>query len=154
MERLIELCKGCGLKDIWNMDESSCFSNKRAGQKGNENQKWKAVEAVYDCCILVKLNQKMIHQERSVILLMDNAAVHPISLKKKYDNIKIVFLPQHTTSCLQPLDAGIIQNFKVKYRKKLVRFVLTLIAENLSESEIAFTADILQVIQWTIKSWN
>ena len=96
----------------------------------------------------------MIHQERSVILLKDNAAVHPRSLKKKYDNIKIVILPQYTTSGLQPLDAGIIQNFKVKYRKKLVRFVLTLIAENLSESEIAFTADILQAIQWTIKSWN
>ena len=52
--------------------------------------------------ISVKLNEKMIHQERSVILFMDNAFVHPKSLR-------IVYLPKNTTSSLPPLDPGIVQ---------------------------------------------
>ena len=63
-------------------------------------------------------------QSRSVILFMDNATVHPESLIGKYSNIKIVFFPNNATSRLQLLDAGIIKNFKVEYRKKLMRYVL------------------------------
>ena len=95
---------------------------------------WIQVEITKD--ILVKLNQKIIHKKRSVILFTDDAIVHPISLKEKYSNIKIVFLLQNTTSYLQPLNAGIIQSCKVKYRKKLMRFVLAQIAENRSESKM------------------
>ena len=96
----------------------------------------------------------MIQQERSVILFIDNATVHPISLKEKYRNIKIAFLRKNTTFHLQPWDAGIIQSIKVKYKKKLMRFKLVWIAENRSASEITSTVDILQSIQWVIKSWN
>ena len=73
--------------------------------------------------VLQNLNQQIILQG-NVILFMDNATVHTPTLQGKYSNIKIVFLPKNTTSRLQPLDAWIIQSFKVKYRKKLTRFVL------------------------------
>ncbi|CAG8780715.1 13424_t:CDS:2, partial [Racocetra fulgida] len=36
-------------------------------------------------------------------------------------NIKLEFLPPHTTSVIQPCDAGIIKNFKANYRKLLVK---------------------------------
>ena len=66
--------------------------------------------------VLETLNQ-MVKKERNVILFLDNDTVHPISLVDKFSNIKVVFLPKNTISCLQPLDAGIIQSFKSKYER-------------------------------------
>jgi hypothetical protein len=40
-------------------------------------------------------------------------------------NVKLVFLPPNTTAGTQPLDSGIIRNFKVKYRKMLLEFFLS-----------------------------
>ena len=100
------------------------------------------------------LNHQMSKQGRKVILFLDNATVHPTSLIDMYSNIKIVFLPKNTTSRLQPLDAGIIQSFKTKYRKKLMRYVIARINDDLTASEIVKGIDILQAITWVADSWK
>jgi hypothetical protein len=66
---------------------------------------------------------------------------------EKYSNIKIVFLPPNTTSKIQPLDLGIIANFKTHYS---LRFVCD--ACN-SASEIVRSLTILTAIRWISKAW-
>lgn len=87
-------------------------------------------------------------QIRSVILFMNNATMHPESLTSKHSNIKIVYLSKSTTSRLQPLDAGIIKNLKVKYRDKFLRYVLPRIADDRNACEIANEIDVIQAIEW------
>lgn len=72
----------------------------------------------------------------------------------QFSHIKIVFLPKNTTSRLQPLDAGIIRNFKVKYRKRLVKFVLSRIREDASATEIVKGVNVLMAIQWIQEAWK
>ncbi|CAG8534848.1 3736_t:CDS:2, partial [Cetraspora pellucida] len=48
----------------------------------------------------------------------DNCTAHS---SPRLQNIKLEFLPPHTTSVIQPCDAGIIKNFKANYRKLLVK---------------------------------
>lgn len=62
--------------------------------------------------MLSNFNRRMSREGRNVLLLIDNAPSHSPTLREKFSNIKIVFLPKNTTSRLQPLDAGIIKNFK------------------------------------------
>lgn len=104
--------------------------------------------------ILTKLNGKFASQSRNVALLLDNAGCHPHELKEKYSHIKLIFLPPNTTSKLQPLDLGIIQNFKVHYKTYLLRYVLSKIDHTtLTGAEIVKTIDVLKAMRWVAQAW-
>ena len=60
----------------------------------------------------------------------------------------VVFLPKNTTSRLQPLNAGMIRNFKVKYQKRLLKCVISRIDYNRKSSEIIHKVDVLKAISW------
>ena len=68
--------------------------------------------------------------------------------------MKINFLPTNTTSRLQPLDAGIIQNFKVKYWKRLVKNMLASIHEDASATKVFKGADVIVAIWWLQEAWK
>ena len=74
--------------------------------------------------VLTRFNRKLLLEQRKVVLILDNATCHPKSIIDSFLQIKIIFLPKNTTFTLQPLDAGIIQNFKLRYRKILVKYAL------------------------------
>ena len=98
--------------------------------------------------VLALFNRKLVFEDRKVILFLDNATCHPESMIGQFLQFKIIFLPKNTTSRLQPLDVGIIQNFKVKYRKRLVKYVLARIQEDASATQTVKGVDVLVVIRW------
>ena len=104
--------------------------------------------------VLSKINRTLWINGRSVLLLMDNTGCHPSELQHKYTNIEIVFLPPNTTSILQPLDLGIIQNFKLWYRKLIFRHVLAKIEVCTTVSEVTKSLTILHAIKWVAEAWK
>ncbi|XP_042212261.1 tigger transposable element-derived protein 1-like, partial [Homarus americanus] len=48
-------------------------------------------------------------------LLFDNASSHPVNLNDRSDNVRVEYIPKNTTSLLQPMDQGVIANFKAYY---------------------------------------
>ncbi|GET02448.1 tigger transposable element-derived protein 6-like [Rhizophagus clarus] len=59
--------------------------------------------------------------EPSKTLAIDNAPVHITNENTQLINVTLHFLPSNTTSYLQPCDAEIINSFKSKYQKLLVK---------------------------------
>ena len=72
------------------------------------------------------LDNKFRSQNRQILMLLDNASSHlgrqlfdDLSQPLKLTNITIRYLPPNTTSHLQPMDQGIINNFKVSNKLNL-----------------------------------
>ena len=104
--------------------------------------------------ILGKANRQMELAKRKIMLFMDNALYHPESLSERYSNMKVVFLPKNTTSKLQPLDVGIVRNFKLKYCKKILKFVVSRINDNVKATVIIQEIDVLKAISWIKSAWG
>ena len=98
-------------------------------------------------------NDKMRREERNVLLFLDNAPSHPhISLS----NIKLQFFPPNTTSCTQPMDQGIIQTVKLKFRTRQLQYVLNSMDKDKTKSgpEILRQIYVLDTIYWIDTAWN
>lgn len=67
---------------------------------------------------LLRIDKRFARQKRQVLLFMDNCAAHNRIPKLK--NIRVVFFPPNMTSVVQPMDQGVIKNFKHFYRRLLV----------------------------------
>ena len=104
--------------------------------------------------MLKRIDRKMIMQNRNVVLFLDNATSRQESVKKTLWSIKFVFLPNNTTSRLQPLDAGNIRAFKLKYRKLLIRHVISRVDDNKQAFDIINKINILKVICWVKSTWR
>ena len=102
------------LKDRWRPFSVHYFSDKKTFMDSEIMES-----------ILLRLDQKVCLENRKVVLFWDNATCHPETLKGKLTKIKLVFLSKNTTTRLQPLDDGINRNFKHKYRKLLVCYVVS-----------------------------
>ena len=68
-------------------------------------------------------------QGRRVLLLLDSFSAHSAALRTLTENntlknIRVEFLPPNCTSVYQPLDQGIIANFKLLYRRYWLRFMV------------------------------
>ncbi|XP_046542945.1 tigger transposable element-derived protein 6-like [Haliotis rubra] len=95
---------------------------------------------------LVKFDRHMRTQRRQVILLIDNAPSHA---SVDLTNVKLHYLPPNTTSHIQPLDAGIIKNFKLLYKKQQMKLHL----DNAS-ADTPVPLDIKQALLFIRSAWR
>ena len=113
---------------------------------------WMTTDVIKE--VLEKLSAKLKRKGRKILLLMDNAPCYPHNLADTFSNITIKFLPKNTTSMTQPLDAGIIANWKVKYKKKLLRFVCSRVDGKKNASEIVKSVNVSMAIEWRKQAWH
>jgi transcriptional regulator with XRE-family HTH domain len=95
-------------------------------------------------------NESMISERRNVALLLDNAPCHP---KMEFSNVKLIFLPPNTTAGTQPLDVGIIKNFKVKYRQRLLNHLIMSTVTEQAETLLK-RVNLKHSIKWISESWR
>lgn len=96
---------------------------------------------------------KLIKDKRKILLFLDNAGSHPKdSIRLK--NIKIIFLPPNCTAVCQPLDQGIIKNFKSHYRTLILKSLLVNIETCGSAYEITKKITLLDAVYFAQNAWN
>ena len=138
---------------IWKSENPRCLQrfNKSCLPVSYYSQKkaWMTGDSYFD-----QLNRHLSSSNHKILLFMDNAGCHPDDLSGKFSNINICFLPANTTSTLQPLDLGVIQNFKVHYRQYFLRYVLSKIDECDSASDVVKSVNILVAIRWVAMAWS
>nr|XP_054919021.1 tigger transposable element-derived protein 4-like [Dermacentor andersoni] len=69
-----------------------------------------------------KLDRQFSAKNPKVLMVLDNCSTH--NSVTGLGNIEVVFLPPNTTSALQPMDQGIIQYVKTKYRRRVLERML------------------------------
>ncbi|RQM27889.1 hypothetical protein B5M09_010669 [Aphanomyces astaci] len=73
---------------------------------------------------LLALNERMVAEDRKVLLLVDNAPPHKPDDESLYTNVKVKMLPKNMTSHLQPQNAGIMASFKAKVKQRQLQNAL------------------------------
>lgn len=104
--------------------------------------------------IIADFNQKMQNQKRNVALLIDNAPCHKLKENATFKNVEIFFLPTHTTSLIQPLDAGIIRSFKACYRQQIIKRQLAAIEMDISLETFVHSITIFKALSWIKNAWS
>ncbi|XP_049858349.1 tigger transposable element-derived protein 6-like [Schistocerca gregaria] len=122
------------------MDALPCIysHHKKAWIDGTSFRKW-----------LLRFNSRMVAQTRHVLLTLDRCTAHN-GRGLNLSNIQVQFFPPNATSCLQPLDQGIISLIKRAYRKRLVRSAIRA-AENNSATP---NWNLIDAIKGIAAAWN
>ncbi len=90
------------------------------------------------------------------VLLLDNAPSHPSAsaLITSDGKIKCFFLPPNVTSILQPMDQGVLENLKRRYKREFLRDLLLRSSEEISFMDFAKKLTIKEAVYFSAKSWN
>lgn len=90
---------------------------------------------------------------RTVLLSLDNFSAHTAAVQAlpPPSNIRICFLPANSTSRYQPLDQGIIANFKVHYRRHWLYYMLR---EWEEQRDPLSTVNLLLAVRWVVVAWT
>ncbi len=98
----------------------------------------------------------MLQKGKKALLLMDNFSAHELAVEQMEEvgelkATKVIWLPPNSTSHYQPLDQGIIQNWKTHVHKQFVLFMAKTFDEgkNLTEE-----MHVLRAVRWGIQAWE
>jgi hypothetical protein len=103
---------------------------------------------------LLWFDQQMKKQGKHGLLLIDNFPAHELGVELRGDslqNTKGMWLPPNATSIHQPLDQGIIQNWKTHIKKQFVMFMAQTFD---SGKDLSREMHILRAIRWGISAWE
>lgn len=115
-------------------------ANKKAWMTGQLMTDW-----------LEQLDRKMRMLNRKIILFLDNATSH---VHLNLQNVKLVFFPPNVTSTCQPMDQGVIQNFKLKYRQLALQHLIANLDKNNGIQDLSKCIDVLKAATWIQKAWK
>jgi hypothetical protein len=102
-------------------------------------------------------------------LLMDNSSTHGLPADAvphiweedglrlrgfKMSNTNAVYLPANTTSHIQPLDGGIIVNFKGRFKRLFIRWIITVLDSGVARDSEKARPNMYQAIQWARTAWD
>lgn len=94
----------------------------------NQKSAWMNVDVFtqwfFDCFIPAVRKEQQKTNLNGAILLLDNAPAHPNIEVLKDGNIRCIFLPPNVTAILQPMDQGVLESMKRRYRKQLISKLL------------------------------
>ncbi|EGZ26497.1 hypothetical protein PHYSODRAFT_407819, partial [Phytophthora sojae] len=102
---------------------------------------------------LHNLDRDMRAAGRHILLLLDNVSSHKTG-DLVCTNIRVEFLPPHTTTYLQPMDAGIIALFKRAYRRRQILWVYEKIKDVKKLKKKPYAVDQLQAMRWNKEIWQ
>lgn len=94
------------------------------------------------------LDNLMVQRKKKIILFLDNCPSHPMIT---LNNIQLCFFPKCATSILQPLDQGIIESFKVIYKKALSQRQVNQLDAGILKPK---SVDVLEAMHLIADSWN
>jgi hypothetical protein len=89
---------------------------------------------------------------QKAILLLDNAPSHPSDLKK--NEVRTIFLPPNVTLLIQPMDQGVIESLKRRYRSKFMSSLIEKTATGFSLIEAVKSINIKDVIYMLAAAWE
>ena len=105
---------------------------------------------------LRRVDNKMRAKKRKIIMLADNCAAHAADVQ--LTNVKLAFLPPNTTSLIQPMDQGIIANFKKQYRSLVLQCLVndmdTGMLSGDRAAEVARKLTVLDSLHMQREAWN
>jgi hypothetical protein len=87
---------------------------------------------------------------------MDNFSAHELAVEQieegvNLTNTKVMWLPPNATSIYQPLDQGIIQNWKSYVKKQFVMFMACTFDQG---KDLSKEMHVLRAIRWGISAWE
>uniref|UniRef100_K7F4N8 HTH CENPB-type domain-containing protein n=1 Tax=Pelodiscus sinensis TaxID=13735 RepID=K7F4N8_PELSI len=97
----------------------------------------------------VEQSLKSLNLPRKAILVTDNVPSHPHEDELISGDFRVIFLPPNITSLCQPLDQGVLEALKKKYRCKL----LTTLIEAIDDRS-GMPDKIKDFIYWIAQSWE
>ncbi|XP_044537888.1 tigger transposable element-derived protein 1-like [Gracilinanus agilis] len=91
-----------------------------------------------------------------ILIIIDNAPSHPPTIAELNPKVKFVFLPQETTSLIQPLNLGVMALFKAYYLRRTLKMLIAATGGENAETALEFWKrfNIKMAIDIIVEAWN
>ncbi|DAZ98590.1 TPA: hypothetical protein N0F65_001009 [Lagenidium giganteum] len=100
--------------------------------------------------ILVTLNNRMIAEGRSILVVYDGARCHNLRENFRLSNVELLKLPPNTTAILQPMDQGVIAALKCRISTRKVNEMLN---RGLAGHRTFKSIDVGDALLWADEAW-